>query len=137
MERRIKVLIVDDEPDMRVFLCNLLGGCGYEAIEAQDRQDGLRKAKAKKPALIILDVTMPREEGIQLYRELKESRTLRTIPVIMVSSITERTFLQYRKSYCTLPAAEGPDRRGVYLKKPLDADELIGWVQTLTAGAAV
>jgi twitching motility two-component system response regulator PilH len=136
MHPRIKVLIVDDEPDMRTYLCNLLGGCGYDAIDAPNRQDGLRRAKAEKPALIILDVTMPREEGIQLYRELKQSPKLRKIPVIMVSSIGRETFRQYQKTYCTLPLEEGAGRPGAYLKKPLNADELIGWVQTLTAGAA-
>ncbi|MFO7708707.1 MAG: response regulator [Desulfobacterales bacterium] len=136
MQRRIKVLIVDDEPDMRIYLCNLLGGCGYEAIDAQNREDGLLKAKAEKPAVIILDVTMPREEGIQLYRELKQSPKLRKIPVIMVSSIAQKTFRQYQKTYCSLPSEEGAGRPGAYLKKPLNADELIGWVQTLTAGAS-
>lgn len=136
MQRRIKVLIVDDELDMRIFLCNLLGGCGYDAIDAPNRQDGLRKAKAEKPALIILDVTMPREEGIQLYRELKESPKLRKIPVIMVSSIGQKTFRQYQKTYCTLPLGDAAGPPGAYLKKPLNADELIGWVQTLTAGAS-
>jgi CheY-like chemotaxis protein len=136
MQRRIKVLIVDDEPDMRIYLCNLLGGCGYEAIDAQNREDGLLKAKAEKPALIILDVTMPREEGIQLYRELKQSPKLRKIPVIMVSSIGQKTFRQYQKTYCTLPLEEGAGRPGAYLKKPLNADELIGWVQALTAGSS-
>ncbi|MCU0562035.1 MAG: response regulator [Desulfobacterales bacterium] len=136
MQHRMKVLIVDDEPDMRTYLCNLLGGCGYDTIDAPNRQDGLRKAKAEKPALIILDVTMPREEGIQLYRELKQSPKLRKIPVIMVSSIAQKTFRQYQKTYCTQPSEEGTGPPGAYLKKPLNADELIGWVQALTAGSS-
>jgi CheY-like chemotaxis protein len=136
MTRRIKVLVVNDEPDLRVFLCNLLGGCGYDAIDARDRREGLRKARAEKPALIILDVTMPGEEGIQLYQELRRHATLKRIPVIMVSSVGQKTFLQYQKSYCTLPSEESARLPGAYLKKPLNADELIGWVQTLTAGAA-
>ncbi|MCU0584454.1 MAG: response regulator [Desulfobacterales bacterium] len=136
MARRIKVLVVNDEPDLRVFLCNLLGGCGYDAIDARDRREGLRKARAEKPALIILDVTMPMEEGIQLYRELKQHARLKKIPVIMVSSVGQKSFLQYQKSYCNLPLEESARLPGAYLKKPLNADELIGWVQTLTAGAA-
>jgi CheY-like chemotaxis protein len=132
MKRRIKVLIVDDEFDMRIFLCNLLGGCGYATIEAGDHQEGLRKARTEKPALIILDVMMPNEAGLQLYRDLKEDRRLRDIPVIMVSSIGKKTFLQYQKSYCTLPE-EDKALPGAYLKKPLNAEELVGWVQALTA----
>jgi len=134
MKKRIKVLIVDDEPDMRFFLCNLLGGCGYATIHAGDRRDGLRKAKREKPGLIILDVMMPNEDGLQLYRDLKEDLRLKRIPVIMVSSVGKNTFLQYQRSYCTLPEADAT-APGAYLKKPLNADELIGWVHALTAAA--
>jgi two-component system, OmpR family, phosphate regulon response regulator PhoB len=134
MKKLIKVLIVDDEPDMRFFLCNLLGGCGYATIHAEDRRDGLRKAKKEKPALIILDGMMPNEDGLQFYRDLKEDARLKSIPVIMVSSVGRKTFLQYQRSYCTLPEADSP-APGAYLKKPLNADELIGWVHALTAAA--
>lgn len=131
MKKRIKVLVVDDEPDMRFFLCNLLGGCGYATIHAGDRHEGLRKARREKPALIIMDVMMPNEGGLQLYRDLKQDLRLKRIPVIMVSSIGRKTFLQYQRSYCTL-SEESVSTPGAYLKKPLNADELIGWVQTLT-----
>jgi CheY-like chemotaxis protein len=134
MNRPIKVLIVDDEPDMRFFLCNLLGGCGYATIPAGDRKDGLRKAKRERPALIILDVMMPNKDGLQLYRDLKEDSCLKSIPVIMVSSIGKKTFLQYQKSYCILPEADAINPVA-YLKKPLNAEELIGWVHTLTAAS--
>jgi len=131
MKKNIKVLIVDDEPDMRFFLCNLLGGCGYATIHAGGRQDGLRKAKREKPSLIILDMMMMNEDGLQLYRDLKEDHRLRGIPVIMISSVGKKAFLQYQKSYCTLPEESNP-APGAYLKTPLNAEELIGWVQALT-----
>jgi CheY-like chemotaxis protein len=135
MKRRIKVLVVDDEPDMRFFLCNLLGGCGYATIPAADRRDGLRKARQERPALIILDVMMPNEDGLQLYRDLKQDLRLKRIPVIMVSSVGRKTFLQYQRSYCTLPD-EHVSAPGAYLKKPLNADELVGWVQALTGSSS-
>ncbi len=135
MKRRIKVLVVDDEPDMRFFLCNLLGGCGYATIQAADRTDGLRKAKREKPAVIILDAMMPNEDGLQLYHDLKQDLRLKRIPVIMVSGVGKKTFLQYQRSYCTLPEAD-PSVPGAYLKKPLNADELIGWVQALAGPGA-
>jgi len=134
MKKRIKVLVVDDEPDMRFFLCNLLGGCGYATIHAGDRRDGLRKARRERPALIILDAMMPNEDGLQLYNDLKQDLRLKNIPVIMVSSVGKKTFLQYQRSYCTLPE-ENVSAPGAYLKKPLNADELIGWVHALTGSA--
>jgi len=48
---RKKILIVDDELDMRIFLCNLLGNCGYEPIDADNRVEGLQKSKTRKTSL--------------------------------------------------------------------------------------
>ncbi len=134
MKRPIKILIVDDDPDMRFFLCNLLEGCGYASSTARDRRDGLRKARKERPALIILDVMMPNKDGLQLYRDLKEDSRLKSIPVIMVSSIGQKTFLQYQKPYCTLPEVD-TITPVAYLKKPLNAEELIGWVNALTTAS--
>lgn len=128
---RKKILIVDDELNMRIFLCNLLGNCGYEAIDAGDKEEGMQKALSEKPALIILDVTMPRESGIQMYRELKEHEDLKNVPVIMVSTIDKKTFSFYQKFQST-PRGRGVPEPGAYLEKPLEAEELIGLVRALT-----
>jgi CheY-like chemotaxis protein len=56
--QRKKILIVDDQLDMRIFLCNLLGSCGYEPIDVGDKDEGIQLAVSEKPALIILDITM-------------------------------------------------------------------------------
>ena len=128
---RKKILIVDDELDMRIFLCNLLGNCGYEPIDAGDKDEGMQKAVREKPALIILDVTMPKETGIQMYRELKEHEDLKNVPVIMVSAIDKKTFSFYQKFQGTPRHKVVPDP-GAYLEKPLEAEELIKLVRTLT-----
>ena len=127
---RKKILIVDDELEMRIFLCNLLGNCGYMPIDACDRAEGLRKAKIEKPDLIILDVMMPREGGIQLYRELKESEDLKHVPVIMVSTIDKKTLSFYLRFQNT-PQGKGVPEPGAYLEKPLEAEELKQLVRTL------
>jgi len=128
---RKKILIVDDELDMRIFLCNLLGNCGYEPIDAADKDQGMQKAVREKPALIILDVTMPKETGLQMYRELKEHEDLKNVPVIMVSTIDKKTFSFYQKFQGTPRHKVVPDP-GAYLEKPLEAEELIELVRTLT-----
>ena len=128
---RKKILIVDDELDMRIFLCNLLGNCGYEPIDAADKDQGMQKAVREKPALIILDVTMPKETGLQMYRELKEHEDLKNVPVIMVSTIDKKTFSFYQKFQGTPRQKVVPDP-GAYLEKPLEAEELIELVRTLT-----
>jgi len=128
---RKKILIVDDELDMRIFLCNLLGNCGYKTIDAGDKDEGLQKALSEKPSLIILDVTMPKETGLQLYRELKEHEDLKNVPVIMVSTIDKKTFSFYQKFQGT-PRQKGIPDPGAYLEKPLEAEELIKLVRALT-----
>ena len=128
---RKKILIVDDELDMRIFLCNLLGNCGYEAIDAGDKKEGMQMAVREKPALIILDITMPKESGIQMYRELKEHEDLKNVPVIMVSTIDKKTFTFYQK-FQSAPRNKGVPEPGAYLEKPLEAEELISLVHRLT-----
>jgi DNA-binding response OmpR family regulator len=129
--QRLKILIIDDELDMRIFLCNLLGTCGYEPIDAGNKDEGMQKAVREKPALIILDVTMPKETGIQMYRELKEHEVLKNVPVIMVSTIDKKTFSFYQKFQGTPRHKVVPDP-GAYLEKPLEAEELIKLVRALT-----
>ena len=116
---------------MRIFLRNLLGNCGYEPIEAGDKDEGMQMAVREKPALIILEVTMPRESGIQMYRELKEHEELKNVPVIMVSTIDKKTFAFYQKFQGT-PRQKGLPDPGAYLEKPLESEELIELVRTLT-----
>ena len=129
---RKKILIVDDELNMRIFLCNLLGNCGYTPIDAGDKDEGMQKALKEKPALIILDVTMPKESGIQMYRELKAHEDLKNVPVVMVSTIDKKTFSFYQKFQST-PWNKGVPEPGAYLEKPLEAEELISVVNSLTA----
>jgi len=129
--QRKKILIVDDELDMRIFLCNLLGNCGYEPIEANDKTEGIQKAEKEKPALIILDVMMPKEDGIQMYRALKEHAELRHVPVIMTSTIDRKMFSIYHKLQIPFGDDVVPEP-GAYLEKPLEAEELIELVRTLT-----
>jgi len=132
--QRLKILIIDDELDMRIFLCNLLGTCGYTPIDAGDRKEGLQKARKEKPALIILDVMMPKEGGIQMYRELKQDMNLKEVPVIMLSTIDRKTFLKYQRFHRTHKDWDVPDP-GAYLEKPLEAQELINTVRMLTKNA--
>ena len=128
---RKKILIVEDELDLRIFLCNLLGNCGYDTIDAANRAEGLQIAKKEKPALIILDVMIPKEDGIQMYREIQEDQDLKNIPVIMVSTIDRKTFSFYQK-FQHSPEGKGVPEPGAYLEKPLEAEELIDLVRRLT-----
>jgi len=129
--QRLKILVVDDEADTRIFLCNLLGTCGYEAVDSSGGEEGFEKAKTEQPDLIIMDIMMPGEKGIQMYRCLKLDETLKTVPLIIVSNIDRRAFAVYRKSHNLWEDPAGPPL-GAFLEKPLEAEQLIQTVRELT-----
>jgi CheY-like chemotaxis protein len=119
-----KVLIVDDEMDMRIFMSTLFETSGYKAVATRDGKDGIRKAKDILPDLIILDVMMPGEGGVQMYRQLKTDKTLKDIPVIMLSAVAKKTFIHYLKMLNiqlnnSIPYPEA------YMEKPPEAEELL------------
>lgn len=119
-----KVLVVEDELDMRIFITTLLETSGYIPIVAQNGEEGQEKAQSEKPDLIILDVMMPKEGGIKLYRMLKTDPSLCNIPVVVVSAISKKTFLHSQKMLDAHQQQSLPKPDG-YIEKPPDADELL------------
>jgi two-component system, cell cycle response regulator DivK len=81
-----RILVVEDQEDLRGVLRALLTGSGYEMLEAADGQAGVRKAKSERPDLILMDIQMPVLDGYEATRLIKADPALRTTPVIAVSS---------------------------------------------------
>ena len=124
------ILVVDDEQDTRIFLSNLLRSEGLRPVVAENKIEGLQKALKETPAVIILDMMIPGGSGVQMYNDLKRDEKLRNIPVIMLSTLEEKTFFKCRKiqnvrSGQNLPS---PD---VFLEKPLETEEIIKTVRRL------
>lgn len=118
-----KVLVVDDDPDVRLFSVTVLEENGYTPLEAEDGESGLKMIKAEKPDLVILDVLMPRQSGVRLYRELKTAKALKDLKVIILSGIAKKTFLRSQKALTEFGGAEIPEPE-IYLEKPVEPDEL-------------
>ena len=118
-----KVLVVDDDPDVRLFSVTVLEENGYTPLEAEDGEKGLKMIKAEKPDLVILDVLMPRQSGVRLYRELKTAKALKDLKVIILSGIAKKTFLRSQKALTEFGGAEIPEPE-IYLEKPVEPDEL-------------
>jgi twitching motility two-component system response regulator PilH len=118
-----KVLVVDDDPDVRLFSVTVLEENGYIPLEAEDGESGLEMIKSEKPDLVILDVLMPRQSGVRLYRELKTSKTLKDVKVIILSGIARKTFLRSQKALTEFGGAEIPEPE-IYLEKPVEPEEL-------------
>jgi len=123
-----KVLVVDDDPDVRLFSVTVLEENGYTPLEAEDGEAGLKKIKAEKPDLVILDVLMPRQSGVRLYRELKTAKALKDVKVIILSGIAKKTFLRSQKALTEFGGAEIPEPE-IYLEKPVEPDELAGVIK--------
>ena len=79
------VLVVDDEPDIVDILTSYLEDEGYCVIAAYDGQEGLEKAHAIHPHLIILDFMLPLKHGLTFCKELKEETALSSIPVLLLT----------------------------------------------------
>jgi two-component system phosphate regulon response regulator PhoB len=119
-----KVLIVDDEPDMRVFLTTLLETNGYKPSSAPDGHQGLELARKAKPSLIILDVMMPRESGITMYRKLRLDPSLKDVPVIMLSALSRKTFFHSQRVLDEYKGEKIPEP-AAYIEKPAEPEELL------------
>ena len=119
-----KVLVVDDELDMRTFVSTLLETNGYKPIAAVNGEEGLEVAKKERPALIILDVMMPKESGINMYRALKTDPELKAIPVIMLSALSKKTFFHSQKVLDQYRGEKIPEPE-VYIEKPAETDDLL------------
>ena len=127
-----KVLVVDDDPDVRLFSVTVLEENGYTPLEAANGEEGLKMIKQDKPALIILDVLMPRQSGIRLYRELKTDKSFKDIPIIILSGIARKTFLRSQKALTEFGGKEVPEPK-VYLEKPVEPEILAEEIKKILA----
>jgi two-component system phosphate regulon response regulator PhoB len=125
-----KVLAVDDDPDIIAFVKTVLEENNYRPIIARNGEVGLEMAKDEKPDLVILDVLMPKQSGIRMYRELKADESLKDIPVIILSGIAKRTFLRSQEALTEFGDQQVPEPN-VYIEKPVEPDELVETIKDL------
>jgi two-component system alkaline phosphatase synthesis response regulator PhoP len=90
MERRARILLVDDDPDFVEATKVVLQSQPYEVITALSGREGLKKAREEKPDLVLLDIIMPDVDGFQVCQQLKKDPQLSRIPVIMITSFSEK-----------------------------------------------
>lgn len=91
MEERVKLLVVDDDPDILDALTTILEAAGYRVITAQDGIEALANLKAERPDLMILDLLMPKMDGFAVCKELQDPRwaKYRVIPILILTSVRE------------------------------------------------
>ena len=90
MDKKNKILIVDDDEYVVKALSDHLGRKGYQTITASNGEEGLRAVEESVPDLVLLDVIMPKMDGITLLRELKKNSATESIPVIMITNLDNK-----------------------------------------------
>lgn len=120
-----RIMIIDDEKDVRLYLKTLFEKHGFETETAKDGEEGYTKAKAFQPGLITLDILMPRQSGVRCYKQIKEDETLKGVPIIVLTGLS-----QYKQFYQQdFPEGEVPD---ALVEKPIEPEKLMKVVEELT-----
>ena len=123
-----KILLVEDDADVRLFVFTALERHGFTTLTAVNGEEGMQIVRAEMPELIILDILLPKQSGVKMYRELKKDDTLLHIPVVVLSGISRRTFLRSQEALTESEGRNVPEPEA-YLEKPVTAAELIETVR--------
>ncbi len=113
-----KILVVDDEEDVRTFLITVFEDAGAEVISASDGNEAITMAREQQPDLISLDLSMPGKDGVETFVELRSTTETQEIPVCVVTGHPEFRQVIYDRP---VPPPEG------YLGKPVDEDKLVAY----------
>ena len=124
MEKRAKILLVDDDVDFVESTKTILESKPYEVIVAYDGDEALQKARAEKPDLILLDVIMPVKDGFTAAEQLKKDPQLSKIPTLMLTAFAEKSM------ETSIPVSRGFTLETEdYIDKPVSPEELLARVE--------
>jgi two-component system alkaline phosphatase synthesis response regulator PhoP len=124
VEKRAKILLVDDDPDFIESTKTVLESKPYEVIVAVNGDKGLRKAREENPDLILLDIIMPVEDGFTAAEQLKKDPRLAKIPVLMLTSYSTKG------AETSIPRSRGFELEAEdYIDKPVSPGELLAIVE--------
>jgi DNA-binding response OmpR family regulator len=127
-----KILVVDDEPDLRESIGFLLEGAGYDVEFATDGYAGLGAALVFRPDVILLDVMMPRENGYRVARKVREAQAAGLLPdAVRIVLLTARKLDHDPERERLFEDFARPD---LVIYKPFDIDHLLAAVRTVLAG---
>jgi CheY-like chemotaxis protein len=122
-----KILVIDDEKDMQVYLGTLFRRAGYEVATAYNGEEGLELAKSFRPDLITLDIMMPKQSGVKAYHGLRTSPEMKSIPVIVLTGLTKQEDF-FGDSLGDLPRPEA------LVEKPIVREEFLEKARKLLGG---
>lgn len=124
MEKKAKILLVDDDIDFVESTKIVLESKPYEVIVAHEGDEALRKAREEVPDLILLDVIMPIKDGFTAAEQLKKDPQLSKIPTLMLTSFS------VRRGETAIPVSRGLTLDVEdYIEKPVSPEELLARVE--------
>ena len=122
-----RILIIDDEQDMRVYLGALFQQAGYETAVAENGIEGVRQALSFRPDLITLDIMMPKRSGVKAYRELRSAPETRGVPVVVLTGLTRQADF-FGDDLGDIPPPEA------VVEKPIERDTFLQQVSRIIGG---
>jgi CheY-like chemotaxis protein len=122
-----RILIVDDDPDIRMAIGSVLRSRAHQVFQASDGEEALRKLKEEKPDLMLLDLLMPKMDGFAVVKELKRNQQdYPNIPVLIISSVREES--SHRRYELEVGHRLEVDD---YIEKPIEPFVLLAHVERL------
>jgi CheY-like chemotaxis protein len=119
-----KILIVDDDPGIRMLLSKFLQREGFETIMAQNGLEGVEFAKKHQPDLIVMDVVMPQMDGLTAARLIKFYKPLSNVPILFLTAKDADKEIELAQEV----------RAEVYITKPFDVRQVIDVVKETMSG---
>lgn len=119
-----RIVIIDDEKDMRTYLRTLFRKSGYETEEAENGDVGLEKVMAFRPDLVTLDLLMPKKTGVKCFHALKSADETKDIPVIVLTGLPRHQDL-FGGDFA------GAARPAAVVEKPIDPDAFLKKVREI------
>ena len=119
-----RILVVDDEPDVRNFLAACIEDAGFQVETAVDGVDALEKVREDPPDLMTLDMVMPRKSGLKVIKELRAEDKFKNLPIIVITAHARDEFgSEDIKNFNAFASGLRPR---VTMEKPVTPEKLVG-----------
>jgi len=128
-----RLLIIDDDDDVVAAVDTIMRTAGWDVHSAPNGVVGLEKARELKPDLIILDILMPRRDGLSTYEDLRRDEAVSSVPIIILTSVSEKLGFSLTGDDMSAHYGRGPE---AFLEKPVHPNQLLATVKSVLAGRA-
>ena len=124
-----KILVIDDEPDIRTYLSKIFQEQGCQVVTAPDANQGMRAIKSEKPDLVTLDLIMPKKTGEKLYWELRRDAPTANLPIVIVSGYASMD--GPKLDFYGFLKEKGLAEPNAFIDKPIDREKLLETVKAV------